>query len=167
MLPIVVFEPDLPTLLPQTAALLQAANLTVHPCVSTISLHGSRGLAKNFRPDSDIDLSLLVHSDDWRQASDQEQFFHDVTRLTLDHWAGPVELDLAVIFDRRGCGLRCFETRQYDPDLCPEGGKDCFGLYKIQKGFNGFVKGAGLDVRRMYPCLVIWRNPLAGAHCRG
>lgn len=37
-------------------------------------------------------------------------------------------------------------------------GVGCFGLYKLQKGFSGFVENAGIEVRRMYPCLKIWQR---------
>ena len=46
--------------LTDTYALLQTANLVVHPAVSRIVLHGSCGLAGGAHPDSDIDLSLIV-----------------------------------------------------------------------------------------------------------
>jgi hypothetical protein len=54
--------------------------------------------------------------------------------------------------------LKCFDRTAWDEHLCPLGGVDCFGLYKIQKGFNGFVTNAGVQVKKMYPCLTIWRR---------
>jgi hypothetical protein len=35
---------------------------------------------------------------------------------------------------------------------------DCFGLYKTQGGYNGLVINAGVQVKLMYPCLMIWRQ---------
>jgi len=58
MIRITAFERELTRLLPETERLLRAANLSVHPRVTQVTLHGSRGL----RPDSDIDLSLLVRT---------------------------------------------------------------------------------------------------------
>ena len=61
-----------------------------------------------------------------------------------------------VLHPRVAGGMRCFEVARYDPLICPNA--DGFGLYKTQRGFNGFVPADILDVRMMYPCLTIWRN---------
>ncbi len=53
-------EGALGSLLPTTYALMLTSNLTLHPTVSRVVMHGSRGLAGGYRPDSDIDLSLIV-----------------------------------------------------------------------------------------------------------
>ena len=37
-------------------------------------------------------------------------------------------------------------------------GVDCFGLYKTQRGYKGLVINAGVQVKLMYPCLVLWRQ---------
>ncbi|MGE5224101.1 MAG: nucleotidyltransferase domain-containing protein [Omnitrophica WOR_2 bacterium] len=154
------FEPPFPDVLPQTYTLLASGGLVAHPMVTRIVLHGSRGLAGNYRPDSDIDLSLLVE-DAVPSALSQERAsqFQEVIETTLLEWSSPVELDLAVIFPIRPCGLRCFQVTAYQPDICPDGGLDCFGIYKIQKGFQGFVQNAGIQVSRMYPCITIWKKP--------
>lgn len=152
------FEAQLEAARPDTAELLRSAQLTVHPAVSWITLHGSRGLASGHRPDSDVDLCLVVDAARLANAPDPAAFLDQVLRTTLDAWAGPVEADLAAAWDERGCGLECLEHTAFDPHACPEAGQNCFGLYKIQKGFSGFVRD-GVEVRRMLPCLVIWRNP--------
>jgi hypothetical protein len=81
-----------------------------------------------------------------------------VLEVTQAHWSSPIELDLAVAFDVRGCGLKCFEQTEYRASARPHGGLDCLGLYKKQKGCDGFVAGAGLQVARIYPCRVIRRR---------
>ncbi len=149
------FETSFAALLPETHALILSSNLTVHPLVSRIILHGSRGLAGGCRPDSDIDLSLIV---DTRQGSNLERQLQDVLETTLSHWCAAVEPDLAVVFDIRNCGLKCFDQRTWNEQTCKLGGIDCFGLYKTQKGFNGLVTNAGIQVKRMYPCLKIWQR---------
>lgn len=149
------FEPELSTLLPDTHALLVSARLVVHPRVSRVVLHGSRGLGRNNRPDSDIDLSLVV---DALQGKEAETEYHAVIETTLRHWRAAIEPDLAVIFDLRQCNLVCFEQTTWNENLCRLGGVDCFGLYKIQKGFGGLVTNAGIQVERMYPCLKIWQR---------
>jgi hypothetical protein len=87
------------------------------------------------------------------------KFFHP--------WQATVEADLAVVFDTRQCGLRCFDQTTWNEQLCVNGGGagggaeigvDCFGLYKVQKGFNGILRNAGVQVKRMYPCLKIWQR---------
>ncbi len=82
-----------------------------------------------------------------------------VLHTTLDAWRGPVELDLAAPFDIGGCcGLRCFRTPVYDPAVVGKRGADCFGLYKIQRGFHGYVT-SGADVRKIYPLIILWSRP--------
>ena len=158
MLRITDFGPQLQAARPDTAELLRSAQLAVHPAVSLITLHGSRGLAGGHRPDSDVDLCLVVDAARLARAPDPAVFLDQVLRTTLDAWVGPVEADLAAVWDETRCGLQCLEHTAFDPDGCPDAGQNCFGLYKIQKGFNGFVMD-GVEVRRMVPCLVIWRNP--------
>jgi hypothetical protein len=76
---------------------------------------------------------------------------------TLTHWRGTVEADLAAAYDRQGCGLSCFEHPTWYEVPCTIGGQDCFGLYKTQRGYDGFVE-QGIELPKMFPCLVIWRS---------
>jgi hypothetical protein len=153
------FESDLLTLLPATRALLHSAGLAVHPAVERIALHGSRGLAGGFRPHSDVDLSLILAGDALPVEPERAALLREVLNTTLQAWRCPVELDLAAVFDVRGCGLVCFERTRYAEDLCQESGAGCFGLFKVQRGFDGYVAGPELQIKRMYPSLVIWRRP--------
>lgn len=154
---ILEFEPALPTRLPTTYAVLLSSNLTVHPAVSHIVLHGSRGLAGGYRLDSDIDLSLIVEMPPELPPLERDRLLHDVWETTLAAWQSPVELDLALAFDVRDCGLRCFSWPQWDTTQCG-GGVDCFGLYKAMRGFTGLVSNAGVQVKRMLPCFTIWQR---------
>jgi hypothetical protein len=149
------FEPRFADALPETYALLMSANLTVHPAVSRVTLHGSRGLAGGYRSTSDIDLSLIV---DAPQTPDLNSVLQEVLETTLKNWQADIEGDLAVIFDIRKCKLACFEQTRWDERFCQVGGIDCFGLYKTQKGFTGLVTNAGIQVKLMYPCLKIWQR---------
>lgn len=153
------YSPILTQQLPVTYGLLQTANLVVHPSVTRIVLHGSRGLAGGARPDSDIDLSLIVDVPAEFGAMERESLLRAVFETTFNAWQAEIEPDLAVIFETRACALYCFTQTNWREDLCTIGGLDCFGLYKVQKGFNGLVTNAGIDVRRMVPCLEIWRRP--------
>ena len=155
MIHLTTFEPAFESSLPQTLNLLTAANLVVHPNVSRVVLHGSRGLAGGYRLDSDVDLSLIV---DPPQGNTIEHELDYVVKTTLDHWQAAVELDLAVIFDIKNCELRCFDQTTWQERVCRLGGVDCFGLYKIQKGFQGIVTGAGIRVELMYPGITIWQR---------
>ena len=149
------FKHDFESTLPQTYALITSGCFVVHPGVSRITLHGSRGLAGGCRCASDIDLSLIV---DALRTPNIDGYLQEVIFTTSSHWQGDVELDLAVIFDTRNCGLVCFDQRKWDDRICLIGGRDCFGLYKIQKGFTGLVNNAGIQVPLMYPCLKIWQR---------
>lgn len=152
------FERPLAALLPATYALLRSANLTIHPSVARIILHGSRGLAGGFRPSSDIDLSLIVGAPSELSQSDLEHFLRAVLEITRKHWQGTIALDLAVVFDVQNCELKCFDRSSWDEHLCAKGGADCFGLYKDDKGFKGLVTNAGVQIKLMYPCLKIWQR---------
>jgi hypothetical protein len=158
MIRIVDFEPEVVSLLPVTFALLQAANLTVHPRVTRIILHGSRGLAGNYRPNSDIDLSLIVDIALPINQITLEPLLHSVFETTHNAWTAAIEPDLAIVFDSCNCGLKCFYNHSWQEALCPNRGTDCFGLYKVQKGFNGLITNAGIQVKRMVPCLQIWQR---------
>lgn len=149
------FEPWFVALLPKTHALIMSSNLTVHQSVSRVMLHGSRGLGGTSRPDSDIDLSLIVEIP---RSLDIARELQEALGTTLNHWQGPVELDLAVVFDIKNCGLKCFAHTMWNEQICRIGGTDCFGLYKTQKGFHGLVTNANIQVRLMYPCLKIWQR---------
>lgn len=157
MIKILEFFPQLAVILPETDALLRSSNLTVHPSVSSIVLHGSRGLANRYRADSDIDLSLVV---DLPSEADSEnpELLKAIYETTISHWSSSIELDLAVVFDVHKCQLRCFDQNMWEPEVCMTGGVNCFGLYKIGKGSNGRVANAGIQVQLMYPCIKIWER---------
>ena len=74
---------------------------------------------------------------------------HGLTQTEQILLQGGLRLQPAVVFDRQGCGLACFGVNHHDPGLCSQG-VDCLGLYKVQKGFEGFVENLGLEVRMMY-----------------
>jgi hypothetical protein len=137
----------------ETEIILKGGNLVLHDSISKIVLMGTRGLSGGFRPDSDIDVGLILHPD----YDPTERLCREVNELTLFHWKGDIELDTAIVFDKVGCGLPCYEKEMYDPTLCDQG-IDCVGLFKIQKGFSGFVPDIGLEVQKIYPILIIWES---------
>lgn len=165
MEPLAAFAPELARLLPGTHALLQAAHLVIHPAVERVVLTGSRGVRGAPRLDSDVDLSLVV--DRAALPADEparEQILRAVVETTLLAWRGPVECDLAALYDERGCGLLCFSGQRDTPPACPEGGGCRFGIYKLQKGFSGYVPWAIIELPKVYPLLEIWRRqgPVGG-----
>lgn len=72
--------------LPRTYEILKESNLTVHPFVYKVILTGSRGLAGNYREDSDIDLSLLVDRELLKIQDDDEETLKDILQVTLTYW---------------------------------------------------------------------------------
>ena len=96
------FEPLFAEALPETHALLSSSNLALHPAVTRVILHGSRGLAGGYRSDSDLDLSLIIDAHGTQDLASQLQ---EVLETTMKHWQLEIELDLAVIFDIRNCRL--------------------------------------------------------------
>lgn len=139
--------------LSETEKILEENNLVIHHAVSKIVLMGSRGIQGGFRHDSDADLGLVLKE----SVFPAEEHCREILELTLSSWKGGIELDIALVFDKLNCGLLCYERQHYDPNICPYG-KDCIGLYKIQKGFSGFVPEMGLEVKNIYPILVIWQD---------
>lgn len=87
-----------------------------------------------------------------------ERQLQEVLETTLSHWQANIEPDLAVVFDVRKCALKCFDQSAWNEQTCQLGGVDCFGLYKTQRGFSGWVTDAGIQVKLMYPCLKIWQR---------
>jgi predicted nucleotidyltransferase len=143
-------------LLPETYQILVASGLTVHDSVRSVVLSGSRGPKGGFRHDSDIDLSLLVGGDVLNSANDRGRLLEEVLAVTTRTWKSQVQLDVVAVFDKLSCGLRCFQVTDYPHLHCAQMALDCFGLYKNQKGFHGFVADMQLSIQKVYPIAVIW-----------
>ena len=152
------FSPKMEARAAAVCAMLRAGGLRLHPLVERVVLHGSRVPGGCPRPDSDIDLSLLVRFGGRELQAERLTLLAEVTDAALASWSGPLELDIAVVFDQRGCSLGCFGLAHWQPGDCRLGGVDCFGLFKSQKGFNGLVENAGIQVARMQPSLVLWQK---------
>jgi len=143
-------------MLPETYKILESARLAVHPYVYKIVLSGSRGLAGDYREDSDIDLSLLVERNRLKIEVNEEKALNEILNVTLLAWKSPVELDTVAIFDISNCGLNCFDSKIFKGRTCKEKGIDCLGLYKIQKGYEGYVPKVGIDIQKVYPMITVW-----------
>jgi hypothetical protein len=152
---ITAFTPELAADCAKTHALLVRSGLWVHGAVERVTVHGSRGPQGGARPDSDLDLCLVVNAALLAAAPDREKLLRAVLETTLAHWESPVEIDLAAAFDRSQCGLLCLAEPRYKPGLC-RSTVDCLGLYKIQKGVSGYVTGPGVDCSKMYPLMTVW-----------
>jgi hypothetical protein len=88
----------------------------------------------------------------------REALLRTVLVTTLGCWRGPIECDLAAIYDQRGCGLRCFAGERHQAPECPAGGSCRFVIYKIQRAMNGYVSWDIVRVDLLYPLLEIWRR---------
>jgi hypothetical protein len=153
------FEPEFAALLPESHDLICAAKLTLHPRVRFVTLHGSRGPAGGAQPGSDVDLCL--HTDlsaAGQSLAGLEATLYEVLQTTLTHWRGPVNVDLAAMFDVKPNGQSWFEESKHDATATTRRGLEGFGLYKMQKGFTGFVPSGTLTPDKMAPFLVIWRR---------
>ena len=155
-----IFDPELARRLPDVHELLLEANLVVHPAVTRVALSGSRGPRDQPRPDSDVDLSLIVSAAALPAAEPaREALLREVLETTLQAWRAPVECDLAAIADERGCGLLCFAGARSRAPECPAGGGCRFGIYKLQRGFAGYVPWEIIRLDLLYPAIEIWRRP--------
>lgn len=148
---------DLDHLLPETAALLNRTRWNIHPGVLCVVLGGSRGLRGGFRPDSDIDLSLIIDPAALPPAEpEREAFLRTVIETALNSWQSPVELDTAAVFGSAEA-LELFARQEYDEALVARCAPEVM-LYKVQKGFNGYVPNHVLDYRKIYPLVTIWKR---------
>jgi hypothetical protein len=153
------FSPELVRRLPATHALLVESNLVVHPVVERVTLEGSRGLGGHPRPESDVDLSLVVRRGALpAEEPAREALLREVLATTLESWRGPVECDLAAIYDERGCGVPCFAGERHEARECPIGSACRFGIYKMQRGIDGYVPWDIIRMDLLYPLLEIWRR---------
>ena len=135
----------------ETEIILKESNLVVNDSISKIVLMGSRGVLGGSRPDSDIDLGFILNP----ELKPSEGICRNANELSLSRWTGDIELDTAIVFDKMGCGLPCFEKQKFDSKIC-NNDKDCVGLFKIQKGFTGFVPEIGIETKNIFPILTIW-----------
>lgn len=158
----ICIKENLKNLLPITYDILNKANLVVHPYVYKIVLSGSRGLSNYFREDSDIDLSLLVDSKLLDSEVNKERVLKEILDVTLNNWKGRAELDTVAVFDICGCKLACFNYEFYSDKICKDGGTDCLGLYKIQKGFCGLVPKIGISISLIHPIITVWEREKKG-----
>ncbi len=149
---------DIQNKLPESYMILKTANLIAHPAVYAVILTGSRGLNNSFRPDSDMDLSLLVDSKVLSESYKKDVLLRNILETTFKYWKGLVELDAAAVFDIKNCGLKCFHFDIFKNNDCLKIENDCFGLFKIQKGFNGFVPKIGVQIQKAYPVITIWER---------
>ena len=142
--------------LPDTYMLLQGSTLSVHDAVRFVVLTGSRGPKGGFRPDSDIDISMLIDTCMLQSTKNPGELMYEVINDTISTWTSIVEIDIAVVYDKLQYGLRCFQITSIKSLKCKLIKPDCFGVYKTQKGFNGFVPDIGLSIEKVYPMLQIW-----------
>ena len=153
MVKITRFCPIFAKQLPDTNTLLVEACLWVHDAVEKITLHGSRGPQGGARPDSDMDLCLVVNSHTLDAAKDRDALLREALNTTLNGWRSEVKLDAAAVFDKSPCGLKCLNLNEHDPNLCPET-IGCMGIFKIP---DGDVSGSAVDCSKMYPLITIWQ----------
>jgi len=132
-------------------SILEISNFIVHDAVNKVALMGSRGLQGGFRPDSDIDVGLILSPEVKHDVS----LCEEVLSTTQSSWTSDIELDVALVFDKRSCSLACYEDPFFNDFSCG-GGVDCIGLYKNQKGFNGYIGNIGIEVTKAQPIVIIW-----------
>jgi hypothetical protein len=161
MIEITAFDPSFRAALPESARLLAASNLVVHPRVESITLHGSRGPSGGARPDSDFDLCLHVELDPSMPEDRLDQLLRGVIEATRLNWRGTVQVDPAAVYALRPNGLDYFEQPGGSSGLLPNSASGHFAVFKTQKGFDGFVDGDQVLLSKMLPCMVIWRRPPA------
>ena len=139
----------------EAAWILRRARAVLHPAVMALVLSGSRGPRGGARRDSDIDVSLLVYPRALAAVPQPAGLLRQVTLTTLRSWKSTVELDLAVVLDTSGCGLGCF-LRDGRPCGRTAPLVNCFGVYKLQKGFHGYVTGIDLAIEKVRPMVTAW-----------
>jgi len=103
----------------------------------TGELPETRGIiaAGGWQPDSDVDLCLILA----RGFEPSSELCREILSQTLKLWRGGVEIDLAVVFDKVGCGLECFEVQSFKSTRCDGDGIACLGLYKSKKASRALL----------------------------
>jgi hypothetical protein len=158
MVTITEFEPDFARAFPALCETLKNGPLVIHDAVSRVTLHGSRGPAGGFEENSDIDLCLIVDSEQYPNMAQDEELLKEIIYTPLAEWRGTLKLDLRVNFDLRKCGLKCFDECQYKAGICTGGGLDCFGIYEIEDGQPLYVINSSTNVKSIYPCVLVWKR---------
>jgi len=152
------FDPKLKKKLPETFKILNSSSVRISPHVKKITLHGSRGPAGKFRPDSDLDLCLVTDID-IRLVPEHllDALLLRILLTTQQNSQCPVKLDVAAIFDHVGCGLRCFYVDKYKKLKCRNESDGCMGVYKLQEDGKGVLLPI-TRVEKIYPYLTIWQR---------
>jgi predicted nucleotidyltransferase len=143
--------------LPQTYKILTSGGLLIDDRIKAVFISGSRGPAGGFRPDSDIDISLVLDREKISNPYENETVLNSILSKTLKNWISKIELDTAIIFDIEDCDFECF-LKCFNSNDCEKESADCFGIYKIQKGFDGFVPQFGVEVRKVFPIRIVWKR---------
>ena len=142
--------------LPETYKILKSGNLVVDEKIKAVFLSGSRGPANSFKTNSDIDITMILDNELINNPENCEEKLKQIIRYTIDNWIHEIELDTVLIYDNNHCDLKCFLENDISTCKCEK--TDCFGLYKIQKGFKGFVPKMGIDSREVFPIVMIWKR---------
>ena len=161
MIIITEFEPDFVQAFPDLAEVFKRAPLTVPEGVAKVTLHGLHGVTGEINDNSVLDLRLLLDSEQYPDVRQEGELLKEILYTTLADWREKMKLDVTIIFDTRNCDLICFNERSYNATICKGGGLDCFGMYKIEDGNPGFIFSSGMNVKYIYPCISVWRNPRA------
>ena len=153
------FEPEFGAAFPDLCELFLRAPLTAHEGLEKIILHGYRGTEGKIPEGAELRMSLVVDSDQHPDAKQDEELLKDILYATLAEWREKNKLDLTVVFDTRNCQLKCYNERLYNPIVCTHGGFDCFGMYRIEDNTPGFLLNSSFNIKYIYPCITVWRNP--------
>ncbi len=153
------FEPDFVQSFPELAEIFRRAPLTVHEGVAKVSVHGLTNDVYLAGDNFVLDLRLLVDYEQYPDVRHEEELLKEMIFTTMADWREKIKLDITVIFDTRNCNLICFNEHAYNPTICKGGGLDCFGMYKIEDGIPGFIYSSGMNVKYIYPCNIVWKNP--------
>ncbi|NQT60967.1 MAG: hypothetical protein HQ557_18520 [Bacteroidetes bacterium] len=145
------------TELPESYNILTSGGLYIDNRVKAVLLSGSRGPSGGYRVDSDIDISLVLDNNLLSNPIEKELELRSILSITMEKWNSHIELDTALLFDTKNCGFSCFLHYPQKND-CKLNDKDCFGIYKLQKGFYGFVPKIGIEVEKIFPIRLVWQR---------
>ena len=115
----------------------------------------SRGPSNCYHSKSDIDISMILDKEMVNNPLQCENDLSEIIELTINNWNSPIEIDIALLFSINSCDFECF-YKFPNKHRCRIKSHDCFGIYKIQKEFEGFVPKIGIDVDKVFPIRIIW-----------
>jgi len=150
------YDADFIKALPKTYKILSSGGLNVHAAVTAVAVCGLRILNKSHIANYDIDLWLEIGTRtipaDEKLAKD---FIDSILDTTLNNWQERLSLNIFIAFGIVNCDLCCLKTTGFKQCSINASMTDCFGVYRRDDNFHGFLNGAGCNIGDLLPFMPV------------